>query len=128
MMQMTRSGNGSSTWQALWRRLGLGNARSSALGPIAQTPQRGGVGADRVLQILFDSHPTASSGAAEPVPAPREAERPASTDALPQVLVEAHNGRAYRTPTDLQRTEQPIRRVLVIGSCLSGGWIEENRD
>jgi FkbH-like protein len=34
-----------------------------------------------------------------------------------------HNGAAYLTPADLSRTPLPIRRVLVIGSCLAQEWV-----
>jgi FkbH-like protein len=54
-----------------------------------------------------------------PTPAPG-----VTDDALPRELVARHNGPAYRAPTDLRRSEDPITRVLIIGSCLSAAWME----
>jgi FkbH-like protein len=42
---------------------------------------------------------------------------------LPSSLVARHSGAAYRTPTDLCRSEVSIRRVLLIGACLSAEWM-----
>jgi FkbH-like protein len=38
-------------------------------------------------------------------------------------LRDAHNGAAYLAPADLSRTPLPIRRALVIGSCLAQEWV-----
>ncbi len=107
MMQMVRR----SAWRGAWRRLvSTGAYLPEAVDAPNDTGRHG-------LQYLLDQPPAVDVAPSAP-----------RAQALPEAVVAAQNGRAYRVPADLQRTELPIRRVLVIGSCLAQGWIRENRE
>jgi HAD superfamily phosphatase (TIGR01681 family) len=80
------------------------------------------------IHYLLAEDPPARAETSALLAVPRDAKFVPEQHPLSQVLVVAQNGRPYRAPTDLQRTELPIRRVLVIGSCLACGWIRENND
>jgi FkbH-like protein len=111
-MLMAHSGVRRSNWLDVWQRLG-----------IAFTRPRKPLAVPSGLTHLLAGAAAATDALPQLYEAP-----PLETDALPPELVAAQNGRAYRTPADLQRTALPVRRVLVIGSCLSGEWIKANRE
>ena len=117
MMQMVRQ----SGWRGAWRRLTSPGAPLP--GPVSAALPNDAE--RRGLHYLLE-HPADSD--AEPGGGKPARFRAPVPEALPEAVVAAQNGRAYRVPADLQRSEVHIRRVLVIGSCLSQGWIRENQD
>jgi FkbH-like protein len=117
MKQMVRQ----SSWLGAWRRLVPPSAPLP--GPVPANLQKDAE--RRGLQYLLE-HPADAEAEPDKVePAPLRAP---AREALPETVIAAQNGRAYRVPADLQRSEVHIRRVLVIGSCLSQGWVRENQE
>ena len=75
------------------------------------------------LRFLLDPSSDAAADVSPDIAEGRQTVAPAADDGLADAVVARHNGVAYRTPTDLSRTEVSIRRVLIVGSCLAAEWI-----